>query len=151
MDLQALSDQLELQRLITVYAHALDERNFTRLDEVFTPDAQIDYTAMGGIAGDWPRIRRWLPEAMKPFPAYMHLMGNCLFDVTGDVASGKIACFNPMVVSTPEGAEQVMFLGLWYADRYARTPAGWRISERVERRGYMHGMPEWMRKALQVS
>ena len=35
-----------------------------------------------------------------------------------------------------------MFLGLWYLDKLVRTPAGWRISERVEEACYRHNVPE---------
>lgn len=146
-----MADQLELQRLVIRYSHAIDERDFAALDSVFTPDARIDYTAMGGIAGAYPEIRPWLEEALKPFTVYMHLLGNGLFDVTGDTATGKVACFNPMLTSAaPDAGEQVVFLGLWYDDRYLRTAAGWRISERVERRGYAHNVPGWLSEAVKA-
>ena len=148
MSLQELSDQAELLKLVTVYAYAIDERAFERLDAVFTPDAHIDYTAMGGIKGDYPTVKAWLGPALAHFPDFMHFIGNTLFEVDGDAATGKIACFNPMVVPKPEGGSDTMFLGLWYLDRYRRTPEGWRISERVERKSYAHNMPDWMQKAL---
>ncbi len=148
MTLQELSDQAELLRLVTVYAYAIDERALDRLDAVFTPDAHIDYTAMGGIKGDYPTVKAWLGPALSHFPDFMHFIGNTLFDVTGDDATGKVACFNPMVVPKPEGGSETMFLGLWYFDRYHRTRDGWRITERVERKSYEHNMPEWMQKAL---
>lgn len=148
MPLGELSDQAELLRLVTVYAYAIDERAFDRLDAVFTPDAHIDYTAMGGIKGDYATVKAWLGPALSHFPGFMHFIGNTLFEVKGDEATGKIACFNPMVVPTPEGGTDTMFLGLWYLDRYQRTAQGWRISERVERKSYEFNMPEWMQTAL---
>ena len=39
----------------------------------------IDYRAMGGIDGPYPRIKAWLGDALKPFPGYMHFIGNLLF------------------------------------------------------------------------
>ena len=36
---------------------------------------------------------------------------------------------------------QVMFLGLWYADKLIRTSEGWRMTERVEESGYVHNVP----------
>ncbi|MGH8504457.1 MAG: nuclear transport factor 2 family protein [Stenotrophobium sp.] len=148
---QEMSDQIELQRLVTAYSYAIDERAFERLDEIFTPDAQIDYSAMGGMKGSFAEVSKWLPQALKPFPGYMHLIGNLAFEVKGDHATGKVACFNPMVVPTPEGGTDTMFLGLWYHDQYRRTPAGWRISERVEHSSYHYNMPEWMKKALKLA
>jgi len=148
LNLQELSDQAELLRLVTVYAYAIDEREFDKLDQVFTPDAHIDYTAMGGIQGDYPTVKAWLPTALQHFPAFQHFIGNTLFDIHGDEASGKVACYNPMVVPRPDGGSDTMLLGLWYLDRYRRTPQGWRIVERSERKSYEHNMPEWMQKLL---
>lgn len=148
MNLQELSDQAELLQLVTRYAYAIDEREFDQLDQVFTADARIDYTAMGGIAGDYPTVKAWLPTALQHFPGYQHFIGNTLFEVDGDQASGKIACFNPMVVPNADGGTDTMFLGLWYLDRYQRTALGWRIAERSERKSYEYNMPSWMKKAL---
>ncbi len=147
--LERLADRLELQQLVTDYAYAIDERSFERLDAVFTADAWIDYSAMGGLAARYPEIKAWLSKALKDFPAYMHLIGNFSFEIQGDEASGKIAGFNPMVL--PRGAgddEETMFLGFWYHDRYVRTGEGWRICERVERRCYDFNIPPALRQAM---
>jgi hypothetical protein len=34
-----------------------------------------------------------------------------------------------------------LFVGLWYHDTFTRTPAGWRMSSRVQEKGYLHGLP----------
>ncbi len=153
MTLEEISDQLELKRLVTDYANAIDLREFDRLDRVFTPDAYIDYRAMGGIDGLYPAVKQWLPQALQNFPAYMHFIGNCSFNVEGDGATGRVACFNPMVVPHPAtdgvvAGSDTMFLGLWYVDRYVRTGEGWRIAQRVEEKCYDFNVPEWMRQAL---
>ena len=146
-----VADQLALQRLVTEYAYAIDERDWNRLDRVFIPDAYIDYRAMGGIDGKYPAIKAWLPGALGNFPGYMHFIGNLLFDVAGDEATGKVACLNPMRIPKAGGGEETMVLGLWYHDRYRRTAEGWRIVERVEKRAFDLGMPEWMKKALKLA
>lgn len=46
-----------------------------------------------------------------------------------------------MEVALPDGGTQVMFLGLWYADRFVRIARGWRIAGRVEERCYGHNVP----------
>jgi hypothetical protein len=151
MDLQEISDRLELQQLIVDYANAIDARQWDKLDRIFTPDAYIDYRAMGGIDGKYPAIKAWLPEALKHFPAYMHFVGNFSCEIAGDGATGKVACFNPMVIPRQDGkGVDTMFLGLWYVDKYQRTKDGWRIAERVEQKCYDYGMPDWMKKALKL-
>jgi len=150
LTLQEISDRMELERLTVDYAYAIDERALDNLDAVFTPDAYIDYRAMGGIDGSYPKVKEWLGQALAAFPDFMHLNGNFSCDITGDTATGKMACFNPMVVPNPEGGKDTMFLGLWYMDKYVRTPKGWRISERVEKKSYDFNMPEWMKVALKI-
>ena len=150
LSLQEVSDRAELTQLVTDYAYAIDEREWSKLDGVFTADAYIDYRAMGGIDGKYPAVRAWLPDALKHFPGYMHFIGNLSFRMSGDKATGKVACVNPMVVPKAEGGTETMFLGLWYLDEYTRTKDGWRISRREEKKSYEHGMPEWMKKALKL-
>lgn len=146
--LQALADRMALQQLVIDYANAIDAKDYDRLDAVFTPDAQIDYTAMGGIAGDFPKIKSWLKQALANFPEHMHLMGNFSFDIKGDEATGRIACINPMVLSTPDKKITTMIFGLWYEDRYRRTAEGWRITSRTEVYCFEHNMPDWMKKEM---
>lgn len=138
---QDLSDYKEIERLAIAYANALDTRQFHKLDDVFTQDAYIDYRAMDGIDGDFKTIRAWLPEALAKFPSYYHMIGNHEIHLAADTATGRVTCFNPMVVDLGGGKTQVGFLGLWYVDKYVRTPKGWRIAERREERGYAFNVP----------
>jgi hypothetical protein len=149
MSLQEISDRLQIQQLMAVYSNAIDQRDFDRLDEVFTPDAHIDYRAMGGIAGPYPQVKAWLPAALQYFPHYYHLIANTEIRVDEDMASARTVCFNPMEVPLPQGGTQVMFLGLWYVDKLIRTGQGWRILERREEACFQHHVPEHVRAATQ--
>jgi hypothetical protein len=141
LDLQTLSDHHEIRELIVAYSTAIDTRNFDALDTVFTADAYIDYRAMGGIDGRYPDVKAWLRTVLPTFAGYQHMVGNLSIQLDGDAARGRTICFNPMEVALPEGGTQVMFLGLWYLDRFVRTVHGWRIAERVEERCYGHNVP----------
>ena len=147
MSLAEISDRLEIQQLMATYSNAIDRRDFDRLDIVFTPDAYIDYRAMGGIDGRYPEVKAWLGPALKSFPSYYHLIANTEIVLAGDHATSRTVCFNPMEVPLPQGGSQVMFLGLWYVDKLVRTPDGWRISERVEEACYQHNVPAHVRAA----
>lgn len=141
LSLQEISDRLEIQQLMTVYSNAIDARDYDRLDGVFTPDAYIDYRAMGGIDGRYPEVKAWLKPALTNFPRYYHLIANTEIVLSGDSARARTVCFNPMQCTLPDGASQVMFLGLWYVDQLLRTAAGWRISQRVEESCFIHNVP----------
>ena len=147
LSLAEISDRLEIQQLMATYSNAIDRHDFERLDEVFTADAYIDYRAMGGIDGRYPQVKAWLGPALQHFPRYYHLIANTEVVLAGDTATARTVCFNPMEVPLPQGGSQVMFLGLWYLDRLVRTPAGWRISERVEEACYRYNVPAHIQAA----
>lgn len=140
MELQEISDRLEIQDLLARYTQAIDRRDWDALDELFTPDARIDYTAMGGAAGDLGEIKRFLAGAMPIFEVSQHLLGSSVVDIDGDTATSRTICHNPMVLHGGKDPH-LMVCGLWYVDKLVRTPAGWRISERVEERAYIKEEP----------
>ena len=142
MDLAEISDRMAIQQLLVDYATAIDQRRFDDLDRIFTPDAYIDYRAMGGIDGRFPDVKAWLAGVLPNFPAYYHLLGNVDIRLSGDTATGRTMCFNPMKLNDgPRGQErsdsgdqrgQILFCMLWYDDEFVRTAEGWRMTRRVE-------------------
>jgi hypothetical protein len=130
LSLEEISDRFEIQQLLIDYSTAIDKRRFDDLDRVFTPDAYIDYRAMGGIDGSFPEVKAWLADVLPNFPVYAHMLGNFDVRIDGDAASSRTICFNPMVLGGDQN--QILFCGLWYDDEFIRTPEGWRMSRRVE-------------------
>jgi hypothetical protein len=130
LSLEEISDRLEIQQLLVDYSTAIDQRQFDDLDHVFTPDAYIDYRAMGGIDGHYPQVKAWLAEVLPHFAAYAHMLGNFDVRIDGDTASSRTFCFNPMVLGGEK--KQVLFCGIWYEDQFLRTTEGWRMTRRVE-------------------
>jgi len=129
LSLAEISDRLEIQQLLTDYATAIDQRRFDDLDRIFTPDAYIDYRAMGGIDGPYLQVKAWLAEVLPNFPAFCHLNGNFDIRLAGDTATARTMCLNPMRLP---GDGQILFCALWYDDDFVRTVDGWRLSRRVE-------------------
>jgi 3-phenylpropionate/cinnamic acid dioxygenase small subunit len=132
-DLQTIADRLDIEAVLTRYAWALDTKEFDGLDEVFTPDAHIDYTSSGGEAGDFEKVKAWLAHVLPNFPAYQHLVTNKQITLNGDQATSRSEFYNPMVFAKPDGSTSIFFVGGEYHDRLTRTPDGWRITERVEK------------------
>lgn len=141
LSLQEISDRLEIQDLLVRYADAIDQRKWDQLDSVFTADADIDYTAFGGPAGRYPEIKIWLENALAVSPGYQHLVANADIRVSGDTATGRVMCFNPMIVPGDEDPPRVGFFGLWYVDEYLRSVDGWRIAKRFEVSAFTHNIP----------
>ena len=144
LSLQEISDRMEIQDLLTAYSHAIDNRDWDALDDVFTADAHIDYTEMGGSAGTVAETKKFLLDAMGAFASFQHMVATSKIDFDGpgpdglDVAHGKTICHNPMVIDKGEGKTHVFFCGLWYRDTFVRTEAGWRIKERYEEKSFFH-------------
>src|SRR4051812_38628718 len=67
MSLQEISDRLEIQELLVRYSHSVDTRDWDAYENVFTPDAFIDYTCFGGPSGNVKEIRAFLEMAMPNF------------------------------------------------------------------------------------
>ncbi len=137
--IEELSDRLEIQDLITAYSYAVDFHRFDDLDAIFTPDATLDFTATGGIAGPLPEVKTWLASVLPHFAGHQHLVATSQVELAGDRASARTLCHNPMWFADAE--QPPMFVGLWYLDELTRTDAGWRIAQRVQQKGYLHGLP----------
>jgi hypothetical protein len=132
---QELSDRLEIQDLITAYSYAIDFHRFDDLDDVFTPDATVDFTATGGISGTLPEVKDWLGSVLPNFGGHQHLVATSQVTLSGDTATARTICHNPMWFK--DDAAAPMCVGLWYLDTFARTGAGWRITSRVQQKGFM--------------
>jgi hypothetical protein len=83
MNIGEISDRFEIQDLLVRYADAIDRKDFDQLDSVFAPDAVIDYTAFGGIAGNYPKIKAWLAKVLAPLPGFQHLVANHVHQIDG--------------------------------------------------------------------
>ena len=137
MDIQEISDHLEIQRLITLYGKAVDRKNWDLYRSVFTEDAYIDYTSAGGIASGVEEMVAWLDEALAQFPATQHLVANFDINIDGDTATAEVMFHNPMVMPD-ESAWQT---GGWYHHDLVRTADGWRSRKLIEESAYFSGMP----------
>jgi hypothetical protein len=139
MDLQEIADRLEIQDLLARYSHAIDTCQLEQLDEIFTPEAIIDYSAFGAPRGTLPEIKTFLAKALALHSTYYHLVATTRIELAGDSATCHSICHNPMVL---RGKPDVFYVcGLWYHDSLVRTPTGWRIAGRVEEKCYFATFP----------
>ena len=110
--LQYLLDRLEIEDRVKLYAELIDRKRFDELESVFTPDAYIDYTASGGVAGSLDEIREYLRRSMGPLRT-QHLMSNVQCDIAPDGRSAKttVMLFNPLSYDTRQGARTTSLSG----------------------------------------
>jgi hypothetical protein len=133
--LQEISDRFEIQDLLVDYSYIIDTQDWDALDRIFTPDAFIDYSAMGGSSGDLATTKAFLATALVAFSSTQHMISTSQVTISGDTAKAKTILHNPMVFAGDE--PKVMLCGVWYIDDLVRTTAGWRISRRVEEKSYI--------------
>ena len=141
MDLQEISDRLEIEATVVRYTRAIDTGEWDMLDTVFTPDAAIDYTESGGIVDTFPTVKAWLAEVLPMFfPKRMHTLGQLHMVVTGDEAQVTAYFHNPMPMDEPGGGVKIVEFGGFYHHVFVRTPDGWRSRKLHEEIVWKRGM-----------
>ncbi len=135
--MQTIIDKFEIQELLTAYAHAIDTQALDLLDDMFTADAILDYSATGGVQGGLAEIKPFLQTTLPMFKASQHFVTNPLIRLDGDQATSRSLLFNPMVMDR-DGTSHTLFIGAWYNDALVRTEAGWRIVRRSQELAFFH-------------
>jgi hypothetical protein len=139
MDLQELTDRQEIVDVITRYTRAIDTRSWDDLDAVFTDDAVLDYSAVGGPAESLAVARPWVTQGLAGFLRYQHVIGQVSIELDGDTATATAYFTNPMVAPNPDGTENLVEVGGYYHHDLVRTPAGWRSRHMVDETVWMRG------------
>ena len=116
------ADRLELHELPGRYGDAIDDRDWDRLDQIFTADAVFDLTDLGA-----PRL-----EGLDAIKRYMaedanhprtHTMTNIYVDETAEGATLRFR----ILALLPERRVGTAS----YYDDVVRTAEGWRVQNRV--------------------
>lgn len=138
--LQYLLDRLAIEDQIKRYATLVDRNLIDQLNEVLTDDAWLDYTAVGGEAGNLEEMKVYLKKAFCPnFTSTQHLMSNAVIEIAqdGKSAIGEVMLFNPMT-----NGKYTFFCGLWYHDEWVKTEEGvWKMCKRVQEKSYVYHRP----------
>ena len=133
---QEVADRVEILDLLARYSSVVDRGAWQEMDELFTPDAVLDFSATGGICGSVAEHQSFNARVLSGFASTQHVMGLPTVTVDGDRATSRSICFNPMVVDE----QHVFFVGLWYDDVLVRTEDGWRFSGRVQQKSFFHNL-----------
>ena len=136
---ERLADRLAIEDLVTAYAYAVDGRDWVRWEGLFLPDAHIDYTSAGGIAGTPAELAAWMPGALSAFTFCLHTTStHQVRFVADDEATGRVHVFNRNGVEW-EGRTEIVDVGAVYEDAYRRVEGAWRFARRVEHTQYIVG------------
>jgi hypothetical protein len=126
LSLQELSDRMEIQDLMAKYTSAVDGHRWELFDQVFVPDAELDYTDVSDFkTNDVQTFADWLDGGLPKDRIYFHLCATTQVTIEGDTAEAVTLCLNPMPAD-----DRVLLFGHWYRDHLVRTADGWRIAKR---------------------
>ena len=128
---ETLADQAEISGLLYRYAYAIDTKDYGLLEDVFTPDAWVDYRVERGTKLPFREMKEWLRAALRMFHVTHHAITNPRIEIDGDTATSSCYVTAAHVQVSLEGEKTYVVLHGVYADRLVRTPAGWRIRERI--------------------
>jgi hypothetical protein len=123
--LRALLDRQAVQDVLLRYCRGVDRRDYALVRSCYHDDA---YDFHGSYEGGPDGFIEHLKRNAR-WDATMHVIGNQLIEIDGDVARCESYCIS---FHRHEGNEpEDMVIGLRYVDRVERRQGEWRIANRV--------------------
>lgn len=138
MDIQRVSDELEIASVLHRYARAVDGKDWDLWRSLFTEDAVIDYSSVGGVVGDREEVSGWLERGLSLMPMTQHFISNIEVDIDGDTATVRAMFYNPMLLP---GATTTSACGGYYHHLMVRTEHGWRSRQMREENRWFDNPP----------
>jgi ketosteroid isomerase-like protein/3-phenylpropionate/cinnamic acid dioxygenase small subunit len=129
-----LEDRNAIAELMARYGNIIDERQYSRIGEVFTADAHYDVAdyGLGVVDGTEAITRMWTDSATHPLA---HHVTNV--EITAD-GTGVVRVYSKIIGVGAKGRVG----SATYHDVVTRTAEGWRISERVVTARRTESLPE---------
>jgi 3-phenylpropionate/cinnamic acid dioxygenase small subunit len=119
-------DLLMIHQLLAYYGHVVDDRDWARFDELFTPDATLDYTRAGAAA-----VFTGLDEIGAFFRDANHPSAHHVLNIVVTESGGEVRVRSKFFVPyTRETHTPKRWLGGDYDDVVVRTDRGWRFTFR---------------------
>lgn len=117
-----MSEIEDIERLIFLYGHVLDDKEWDRLGEIFAEDGSFAIEGTGISLSGLAAIDAFMRSITQPLA---HYSTNVLIDVEpgADLATAKVKIFAPRANGT-------CALGT-YNDEIVRTANGWRFKRRL--------------------
>jgi hypothetical protein len=133
-------DRLDVIDTCTRMAWHADQREWSRLAEVFADEVTLDYTSLNGgepaTLAPGQIVAAW-KDALGAFQATQHLLGNHLVTLDGDSA----VCTASFQATHRKTDDILWTLGGTYRFDLVRTAAGWRIGGVVMTAVWSDGRP----------
>ena len=119
-----VEDRLAIRELLALYGHVIDERQFSRVHELFSPDGRYDVSDFGHGVHHGPAAI----AALWADPGSRHPLAHHTVDVVitedGD-GTVRALCKGICLLANGKAGS------VTYRDVVTKTAGGWRIAERV--------------------
>lgn len=136
---QAISDRIEIERVLNRYFRAIDTKDWDLLDSVFTADATVHYTTPSEIETTFAKMKPIFAIFTDSFFFTQHSPSRIVVDVDGDTARSSNNLRAIHVQETHEGEPNTWVVYGDYFDDLVRTSDGWRIARRSFRGSHTEG------------
>jgi ketosteroid isomerase-like protein len=136
-DFQAIADRVEIEALRGEFTDAVMMRDYGRAASLFTPDGALRMPNVPVELEGPEQIRAWGARVPEFVDFLVQTTHPGVIQLDGDTASGR--AYMQEVLRTREGHAEVNYA--IYHDRYQRTAAGWKFTERVYEVRYVDTSP----------
>lgn len=126
-----VSDRTDLRRLVDLYGIAVDDRDTELYVSLFVEDGTLivrSFASTQPVTFSGPTLQQ-LMDVVAPYAATLHVVGNHVVDLAGEVATGRTYCTAHHLRRDRRG-DSSMTLLVSYHDWFVRTNEGWRFRRR---------------------
>lgn len=133
VDMVALQDRLDVGDVVTRYAFAVDQHDWSAFNDIFADQVHlvVPHVEQGKPTLTRDEIVQLIRDTTSGFAATHHLIVNQLVTVDGDTASCKAYANAWHTLPTAPGTTDYVLVRGYYDFGLQRTPNGWRVSELV--------------------
>jgi hypothetical protein len=137
--LEVLLDKQAIYEVVLRYCRGIDRLDMELVRSCYHPGAIDHHT---GFDGERDEFVIWVERALRRLAGSMHMVGNHLVDLDGDVGRSETYCtaFHLADPAVPETVN--ITTGLRYVDRFERRHGEWRIAERFAVREWTRLEPD---------
>jgi hypothetical protein len=134
----ALADKFKIAEVVLLYCRGVDRLDLELVRSCYHQDGLDHHT---GFDGDADSYVAWLGQMLPRFAGTMHIVGNQLVDVRGDVARCE-TYGTAHHWGEPATDPALNFVsGFRYVDNMERREGAWRIAERWAVREWTRAIP----------
>ncbi len=127
-----MTDRESIQRLVAIYARALDARDYETIADCFAPDATAEFVGFSGPMNGREAIDAHMKKALGPLAITQHMFTNFIVDIDGDSATLYCDAMGQHVTGTGEDAVTYLSGGKYNAEM-RRCDGQWKFQNLVAR------------------